>query len=230
MRFARLAPLAALTVSFLALLWSAEAQPLPVKAARFGLLAGASPAFDPSTPDGRALLAGLQTHGYVVGQNLTIEFRSALGQVNPDPFPALAAELVGLGVDLIVTTTEPGVRAARNASGTIPIVMAGVLHRPGGLRTRCQSGAPGRHRHRSDPRGLGRQAGAVTSRRDPWPPVGRRLPRGTLTIHSSRYGSVRPRLRQASSDWRSIPCRFWGKTLVPGSKPFRPWSSAASTR
>src|SRR5262249_41442375 len=97
--------------------------------------------------DQRALLAGLQAHGYVLGQNLSIEFRSALGQVTPDPFPALAAELVRLGVDLIVTTTEPGVRAAQNASRTIPIVMAGTstdpvatglvasLARPGGTVT-----------------------------------------------------------------------------------------------
>src|SRR5262245_25117640 len=146
MRFARLAALAAFAVLVYALPFRADAQP-PVKPARIGLLFGAAPAFDPSAYDQRALLAGLQAHGYVVGQNLSIEFRSARGQVTPDPFPALAAELVRLGVDLIVTTTEPGVRAAQNASRTIPIVMAGTstdpvasglvasLARPGGTVT-----------------------------------------------------------------------------------------------
>src|SRR5262245_28972685 len=112
MRFARPAALAAFAVLLLQSPFPADAQP-PVKPVRIGFLAGAAPAFDPGAYDSRALLAGLQAHGYVVGQNLSIEFRSALGQVTPDPSPALAAELVRLGVELIVTTTEPGVRGAQ---------------------------------------------------------------------------------------------------------------------
>jgi putative ABC transport system substrate-binding protein len=123
MRLARLAALAVLALALLAPL-AAGAQP-PGKPARLGILYGASPAFAPDTDYfDRGVVVGLRDHGYVVGQNLVIEFRSALGKVDPDPFPGLAAELVGLGVDVIVTTTEPGVKAAREASPTIPIVMA----------------------------------------------------------------------------------------------------------
>jgi putative tryptophan/tyrosine transport system substrate-binding protein len=120
----RVVSLVMLIVTALAAPLVAAAQP-PEKPARLGILYGASPAFAPETDYfDRGIVVGLRDHGYVVGQNLLIEFRSALGKVNPDPFPGLAAELVGLGVDVIVTTTEPGVIAARAASSTIPIVMA----------------------------------------------------------------------------------------------------------
>ena len=79
--------------------------------------------------------------GYIEGRNLVIEYRSAEGRTSR--LPALAANLVALDVDLLVTHTTPGVRAAKKATRTIPIVMAMVgnaiksglvesLARPGG--------------------------------------------------------------------------------------------------
>jgi putative ABC transport system substrate-binding protein len=69
-----------------------------------------------------ALRRGLRDLGYVEGRNLVIEYRSADGRA--ERFPALAAELVGLKVDLIVTRGTPAARAAKEASGRIPMVMA----------------------------------------------------------------------------------------------------------
>jgi len=69
-----------------------------------------------------ALRQGLQQFGYVEGRNLIIEYRSADG--HPDRFPALASELVRLKVDLIVTRGTPATVAAKNASATIPVIMA----------------------------------------------------------------------------------------------------------
>ena len=69
-----------------------------------------------------ALRAGLRESGYVEGKNLVIEFRWA-GD-NYELLPKLAAELVRLKMDVIVTHGTPGVRAAKQATSTIPIVMA----------------------------------------------------------------------------------------------------------
>jgi len=69
-----------------------------------------------------ALRQGLRELGYVEGRNLIIEYRSADGRA--ERFPDLAAELVRLKVDLIVARGTPATRAAQNATGTIPVVMA----------------------------------------------------------------------------------------------------------
>jgi putative ABC transport system substrate-binding protein len=69
-----------------------------------------------------ALRKGLRDLGYVEGRNLIIEYRSADGRA--ERFPDLASELVRLKVDLIVTRGTPAARAAKNATGTIPVVMA----------------------------------------------------------------------------------------------------------
>ncbi len=69
-----------------------------------------------------ALRKGLRNLGYVEGRNLIIEYRSADGRA--ERFPDLASELVRLKVDLIVTRGTPAARAAKNATGTIPVVMA----------------------------------------------------------------------------------------------------------
>jgi putative tryptophan/tyrosine transport system substrate-binding protein len=71
-----------------------------------------------------ALLRGLHKHGYIEGQNLQIEYRSADG--HDDRFPALVADLIGRGVDLIVTRGTPAARSAKAATATIPIVMAAI--------------------------------------------------------------------------------------------------------
>ncbi len=66
-------------------------------------------------------LKGLRDLGWIEGQNIAIEYRWAA--FNMDLLPALAEELVRLKVDLIVTATQRVTRAAKNATGTIPIVM-----------------------------------------------------------------------------------------------------------
>ena len=88
-----------------------------------------------------SLRQGLRDHGYVEGQNIVVEWRAAEGQ--PDRAKALAMELVRLNVDIIVANLTPAVQAAKNATSTIPIVMAAAgdpvgtgliasLARPGG--------------------------------------------------------------------------------------------------
>jgi putative ABC transport system substrate-binding protein len=69
-----------------------------------------------------AFRAGLRQLGYVEGNNVEIHWRSADG--NPERGPALAAELVRLKVDVIVTDGSGSTRAAKKATSTIPIVMA----------------------------------------------------------------------------------------------------------
>jgi ABC-type uncharacterized transport system substrate-binding protein len=89
----------------------------------------------------QAFVEGLREHGYIPGQNLAIECRWTEGR--PERASALAAELVGLKPDLIFTTNTPNVRAVKQATSTIPIVMVYVtdpvasglvasLARPGG--------------------------------------------------------------------------------------------------
>jgi len=71
---------------------------------------------------------GLRDLGYVEDQDFAFEYRSADGKV--ERLPTLAADLVHLNVDLIVTTTAPAARAAKEATTTIPIVMVGVNYDP----------------------------------------------------------------------------------------------------
>jgi len=71
-----------------------------------------------------ALRKGLRDLGYVEGRNLVIEYRSADGRA--ERFPDLASELVRLKVDLIVTRGTPAAKAAKSATGTIPVVMAAM--------------------------------------------------------------------------------------------------------
>jgi putative ABC transport system substrate-binding protein len=65
---------------------------------------------------------GLRDLGYVDGQNIDIELRSAEGNLNG--LPMLAAELVRLKVDIIIASETPAVQAAKQATSEIPIVMA----------------------------------------------------------------------------------------------------------
>ena len=87
---------------------------------RIGFLGGASaPGYEQLMA---AFVGGLGDHGYVAGKNVTIEHRWADGQY--DRLPALAAELVRLKVDVIVTQGTPAAFAAKKATSTIPVVMA----------------------------------------------------------------------------------------------------------
>ena len=110
----------------------------PKKLPRLGMLLALSP--DESV-DINAFRQGLATLGYVEGKNIAIEYRYAEGKL--DRLPALAAELVGLKVDVIVALSPPSAHAAKNATKTIPIVMRSTddpvrtgliasLARPGG--------------------------------------------------------------------------------------------------
>jgi putative ABC transport system substrate-binding protein len=72
-----------------------------------------------------AFREGLRELGYVEGQNIKIESRWAEG--NYDRLPGLAADLVRLKVDVIVTYGTPASQAAKRATGTIPIVMAAII-------------------------------------------------------------------------------------------------------
>jgi putative ABC transport system substrate-binding protein len=95
-----------------------------------------------------AFRKGLRELGYSEGQNIIVEYRFARGQVGK--LPELAAELVGLNVEVIVTPTTPASMAAKQATSTIPIVIAGVadpvgaglitnFRRPGGNITGLSS-------------------------------------------------------------------------------------------
>jgi putative ABC transport system substrate-binding protein len=123
--------------------WPLAAQAQQPKLARIGVLIPANP--EPFSSEFRA---GLREHGYIEGQNIAFEFRSADGK--PNLLRELAAELVRLKVDIIVASQTPAVTAARQATTEIPIVMAPAgdpvgtglissLARPGGNITGLSS-------------------------------------------------------------------------------------------
>ena len=109
-----------LALAFLAAPFTAEAQP----AYRIGFLSESTALatlVDRSDVCVQRLLGGFRELGYTEGHNLLLEPRSAEGR--PERLRALAAELVRLGVNAIVTTTNEAAHAAKHATATIPIVM-----------------------------------------------------------------------------------------------------------
>jgi putative tryptophan/tyrosine transport system substrate-binding protein len=137
----------------LAMVFLATALPVmaqqPKKVTPIGYLVG--PTLSANAPRSEAFRQGLRELGYVEGKNIVIEWRSA--EEKPDRLPALAAELVRLKVEIIVTTGSTPTRAAREATSTIPIVMTneanpvadGIvasLARPGGNITGLSTLAP----------------------------------------------------------------------------------------
>jgi len=138
----------ALCAMLLALCSSAEAQQR-TKIPRIGYLGGTSPSVNEARIE--AFRQGLRELGYVEGKNIVIERRHHEGKL--DRLPPLAAELVRLKVDIIITVGPPAARAAKEATVTIPIVMMQVgdpvgsgfvasLARPGGNITGLSSLAP----------------------------------------------------------------------------------------
>jgi putative ABC transport system substrate-binding protein len=130
-----------LTVFLLACFHVAEAQQ-PKKIPRIGYLAAVSAAAD--APRKEAFRQALRDLGYIEGQNIFIEYRHE--DRNFERLPGLAAELIRLQVDVLVTVTTNAALAARSASKTIPLVFMGVtdpvtaglvesLARPGGNST-----------------------------------------------------------------------------------------------
>src|SRR5256714_13817140 len=111
----------------------------PEKLYRIGMLESTSPAINAANLEG--FRRGLGELGYVEGKNFVIEYRSAEGR--DERFVDLAAELIRLNVDLIVTRGTPAALAAKQATTTIPIVITSTgdpvgsgivvsLARPGG--------------------------------------------------------------------------------------------------
>ena len=91
----------------------------PKKVPRIGYLSSFDPARESTRSEGIRL--ALRELGYIEGQNIAIEYRYAEGKV--DRAPEHAAELVRLKVDIIVVASgDPWIRAAKNATKTIPIV------------------------------------------------------------------------------------------------------------
>jgi putative ABC transport system substrate-binding protein len=123
-----------------------EAQQAP-KVHRIGLLLTGNP----PDPNVEAFQEALRELGYVEGQNLAVDYRWANGRT--DLWPELAAALVGVKVDVIVTQASPAALAARRVTTAIPIVMAytadpvgaglvASLGRPGGNVTGVTTLAP----------------------------------------------------------------------------------------
>ena len=135
-------------VVLLAVAVIAEAQQ-PKQLPRIGYLAANFPSTNPARIE--AFRQGLRDLGYVEGKSIVIEWRYAEGK--PDRLPALAAELVRLKVDVIVSAGPPPTRSAKQATATIPFVMAfdndpvgngfvASLARPGGNITGLSTLAP----------------------------------------------------------------------------------------
>jgi ABC-type uncharacterized transport system substrate-binding protein len=118
MKSGRAALLILLALGMLVAPLATEAQPAG-KVWRIGYLGAATASAHAGYVE--AFRLGLRDHGYVEGRNLVIEYRWAEGKY--DRLPDLAADLVRLKVDLIVTHGTPGSLAAKHATTTIPIVM-----------------------------------------------------------------------------------------------------------
>jgi putative ABC transport system substrate-binding protein len=115
-----------LAIFFLTTASLAHAQQ-PKKVPLIGYLAPNDPARESARSE--AIRLALRERGYIEGQNIAIEYRYAEGKI--DRFPELAAELVRLKVDIIlVVGGDIIIRAAKNATKTIPIVMVGSVSDP----------------------------------------------------------------------------------------------------
>ncbi len=109
------------------------------KVFQIGYLGNSTPSLESALVEG--FRQGLRENGYLEGQNIVLHYRWAEGRI--EPLPRLAAELVRLKVDVIVTSGTPAGLAAKRATTTIPVVLASTgdpigaglvssLARPGG--------------------------------------------------------------------------------------------------
>src|ERR687891_849238 len=87
---------------------------------RIGYLSGTGDSLNPG-PYVQALRQGLRELGHIDGKNIVIEFRGAAGKL--DRIPDIVKELVQLNVDILVLPVGSAIRAAKQATKTIPIVM-----------------------------------------------------------------------------------------------------------
>lgn len=121
-----------------ALCSASEAQQ-PVRIPRIGVLSPLSPEI--AAANHEAFRQGLRELGYIEGKNVLIEYRFSRGR--EEQLPELAAELASLKLDVLMTVGSPGVRAVKQATSTVPIVIAAIgdavesgfvtsLARPGG--------------------------------------------------------------------------------------------------
>jgi putative ABC transport system substrate-binding protein len=92
----------------------------PTKIPRIGYVSGTGDSNNPG-PYVEALRQGLRDLGYIEGKNIVIEYRGA--EAKPDRIPSLVAELVQLKVDVLVVPIPSAIRAAKQATRTIPIIM-----------------------------------------------------------------------------------------------------------
>ena len=131
---------------FVTLLGGATAWPLCAlaqqsgKMSRIGYLSTANPR---SAPFFQAFERRLRDLGYIEGQNMTIEYQDAKGEV--DRLPSLAAELVRQNVDVIVTASDLATRAAKGATTSIPILMVAINYDPIALGYIDSIARPGRN-------------------------------------------------------------------------------------
>src|SRR5262245_50397162 len=112
-------------ILILGIVWLAlAAAPPPKKVPTIGMLMSEPPPSGPDWKQRSVFLQELRTLGWQEGENITVEYRWATGRVERST--DLAAELVGLHVDVIVATNATLIRAVQHATTTIPIVMLSV--------------------------------------------------------------------------------------------------------
>src|SRR5262245_36909157 len=190
----------------------------PGKMARVGFLGITAPDCATPPPSCQAMAQGLQDLGYVEGQNLVIEFRSAEGHV--ERLPALAAAFVQRQVDVLVAGgPEAVLRAARDATSTIPIVMVAVdydpialgyiagLPRPGGQITAYSSS------NSRSPAKVSNSSRTPSPKSPAWPCSGTRSPPTSSARRQRRHG------RSGCNSTRSS-CATRRPTITPA--PCRP--------
>ena len=125
---------AVVAVVLLLMAWAAGVQPTG-KLPRVGVLITANPRlYDGFVEELRGL-------GYVDGQSVVLEFRNAEGRI--ERFPALAADLVRAGVDVILAVSEASARAARQATTSTPIIIVAIDYDPLALKMVTSLARPG---------------------------------------------------------------------------------------